>query len=119
MSGFRMLAVGALAALTLALAPPAHAGSGINGNVDCNRGGSVTKPVGTWVDFDDQKGSWATIWSNGPTAKFAQIAYSAPGKTQVGTFHLHIGCGGTPQNWGTTVYVDKPPGNFGWIHANW
>jgi hypothetical protein len=122
-----MLKTLALAVLPLVtggfvLASPAHAGSGINGNVNCVQGTSVTKTVGVWIDYDDQngiyqKGRWATIWSNGPTATFAQIAYSAP--VTALTFHLHIGCGGTPQNWGTTVFVDKPPGNFGWIHATW
>jgi hypothetical protein len=114
----------ALAVLTLVtggfiLASPTHAaGNGINGNVNCIHGKSTTKPVGVWVDYDNQKGKWATIWSNGDTATFLQMAYTAPVKS-VSTFHLHIGCGGTTQNWTTTVYVDKPPGNFGWIHAQW
>jgi len=111
------LAVLPLATGSFVLASPAHAGSGINGYVDCLKGAQRSKSVGVWVDYDNAKGGWATLWSNGPSATYGQIAYSAP--VAVNTFHLHIGCGGTPQNWATTVYVDKPPGNFGWIHANW
>lgn len=106
-----------LAGGALAGASPANAANGINGNVSCVHDGDATKPVGVWIDYDDQKGRWATIWSNGPHATWASVAYSAP--VSVSTFHLHIGCGGTPQNWGTTVYIDKPPGNFGSINADW
>ena len=117
----KAVTVSAIAAViaggALAGASPASAANGINGSVSCVQGNSVTKPVGVWIDYDSKKGTWATIWSNGPRATFAQIAYSAP--VAVNTFHLHIGCGRSPQNWATTVYVDKPPGNFGSLHANW
>ena len=77
-------------------ASPASAANGINGNVSCVQGNSVTKPVGVWIDYDSKKGTWATIWSNGPKATFAQIAYSAP--VAVKTFHLHIGAVAVPRN---------------------
>ena len=112
----------AIAGGALAGASPASAANGINGNVSCVKGKSVTKPVGVWADYDDtkgkyKKGTWTTLWSNGPNATFAQIAYSAP--VEVKTFHLHIGCGGDSKKWGTTVYIDKAPGNFGSLKANW
>ena len=92
-------AIGAvIAGGTLAGASPASAANGINGSVSCVAGNSVTKPVGVWIDYDRKKGTWATIWSNGPNATFAQIAYSAPIAVQ--TFHLHIGCGGSPPELG-------------------
>ena len=37
----------------LAGASPASAANGINGNVSCVQGKSITKPVGVWADYDE------------------------------------------------------------------
>jgi hypothetical protein len=121
-----LAAVPALVATAIGFAAPAHAmADTIGGTVGCHHGNDDgSKPVGIWVDYRDgqgneKKGGWATLFPTGvewPAG--VSFDYNGP-HVGIKMFHLHIGCGGTPQKWGTTVYIDKPPGEYEWISARW
>jgi hypothetical protein len=100
-------------ALTLALAAGAltapHASAAGSGDVQCVYGNNQV--VGVWVEVSGGTSGWATRWSDGYGGNF--YSYSAIG---AGKWHrLHVGCSGTPQNWGITFYTPWVTGYHDWV----
>lgn len=77
---------------------PASAGSG---NVMCANQATV---VGVWVDVNGGTDGWATRTGSGYSQGWS---YNTQGKS----YSLHVGCGGTPQNWASN---NKTP-----YYSNW
>ena len=87
-------ALAVLSALTAA--PVAHAATVVNGTATCkyHSNGSLSRPVGMWAEaVGGGQSGWASLTPNGTSSKFY---YSTNGATK---FVLHVGCGGTSQNW--------------------
>ncbi|MBS2540248.1 hypothetical protein KGQ20_46680, partial [Catenulispora sp. NF23] len=80
--------------------PPPGAG----GTVTCVSGNAVE---GVWVQADQGSGfaAWQPTVSNGSTARYS---LSLP---LYENYSLHVGCGGTPANWGWTVTTQDVGGN--------
>jgi len=92
-----------VAGLGTALAAPAEAS--ISGSVDCTYGNNAE--VGVWVEAGSRSG-WASLTSNGYGG-----AYYSYGAISAGTtYRLHVGCGGTPQQWGITFYTPYVSGGY-------
>lgn len=89
------------------VAPAAHAS--VSGSVDCTYGNNAE--VGVWVEAGARSG-WASMWDNGYGGK-----YYSYGAISAGTsYRLHVGCGGTPQNWGITFYTPWINGStYDWV----
>ncbi len=87
-------------ALVMVVAPPARAGTvSVRGEVMCVSQNSV---VGVWIESTKGGSKWAS-WKAVSGAPYeanysASISYSGD-LTQV---RLHVGCGGSPQKWGST-----------------
>jgi hypothetical protein len=104
-----------LAALALALgglfigtsaSPALAAGSG---DVQCVYGNNAV--VGVWVEVSGGTSGWATRWSDGNGGNFYSYYEIDNGKT----YRVHVGCSGTPQNWGITFYSPWVTGYRDWI----
>jgi hypothetical protein len=92
---------------SVAVASPAHAS--VSGSVTCFYGNNAE--VGVWVNAGSKSG-WATMWDNGNGGKFYSYGAISAGTT----YRLHVGCGGTPQNWGITFYTPWVSGGYyDWI----
>lgn len=107
----------ALAALLLGVVmtvgvPPtnAYAASGtITGSVDCFYGNG--QEVGVWVNATNGTDGWATL----TPGSYGETYYSYT-LSQSSTYTLHVGCSGTPQNWGATMYTPVVNGNhYTWV----
>lgn len=66
------------------------------------------KIVGIWVEVKDGNSGWAN-WSYSPKNCFYSAVWNYD--TQGKMYQLHIGVGGTPQNWGASI-------PSGWIAAS-
>ncbi len=95
--------------ITLIAAPSAYAASGtISGTVECFYGNNAE--VGVWVNASSGTDGWATKSPNG-----TGISYSYT-LSQSSSYRLHVGCGGTPQNWGATMYTPWVNGQtYDWV----
>lgn len=92
-----------LAGLSLTTAPEAQAS--VSGSVDCTYGNNAE--VGVWVEAGSHSG-WASLTPDGYGG-----AYYSYGAISAGTtYRLHVGCGGTPQNWGITFYTPYVSGGY-------
>jgi hypothetical protein len=91
----KAIAVVSAAALSafigVAAASPASASTGVSGYVEC-----LTMPVeGVWIAASNGGSGWASWHTNGdPT--YAYYSYNLPNG---GSYAVHVGCGGSPQNW--------------------
>lgn len=87
-------------------APSASAASGtISGTVQCFYGNNAE--VGVWVNASSGRDGWATIWPDGNGGMNYSYTLS-----QASTYRLHVGCSGTPQNWGATMYSPWVNGQY-------
>lgn len=105
---FAMFAVAlmALFGATLVAAPSASAASGtISGSIQCGYGNNQV--VGVWVDAASGTDGWATTWNNGLGGK--NYSYNL---SQSSSYTLHVGCGGTPQNWGSSMTAGPVSGQY-------
>lgn len=92
--------------MAFAAAPSASAASGtISGSVQCFYGNNAV--VGVWVDATSGKDGWASISNNGYGGKNYSYTLS-----QGSTYKLHVGCSGTPSNWGATMKTPVVNGNY-------
>lgn len=93
----RCVTGGALVALALSslLARPAAAASTIGGTVMC---AGSTPVVGVWIDQSSGTDGWAQRWSTGAAHENAWRYYNSNG----GSYRVVVGCGGTPQYWGSS-----------------
>lgn len=92
-------AVSAIGSLLIS-APAANAATVVNGTATCKHHatGAYSRPVGMWVEaVGGGTSGWASLTPNGTSSNFY---YSTNGATK---FVLHVGCGGTPQNWASNV----------------
>ncbi|AXK77465.1 MULTISPECIES: hypothetical protein [Mycobacteriaceae] len=93
--------VGVLALLAaIASAPAAQAATVVNGTATCKyySNGALSRPVGMWVEaIGGGQSGWAALTPNGTSSNFS---YSTNGASK---FILHVGCGGTPQNWASNI----------------
>src|SRR6266545_1406351 len=67
----------------------------LSGRVTCATGVSVE---GVWVQPADGKGGWAQLRRDGPSAAW-QYSLEAGA-----TYHVHVGCGGSPKDWASANY---------------
>lgn len=84
----------ALAAMLFGTASPAAAATTVQGQVTCVGSGDV---VGIWVAAENGGSGWATRWSSG-APWVNNYSKSLPNG---GRYQVHVGCGGTSQNWAT------------------
>lgn len=77
-------------------ARPVIAASSISGTVTCMTGRYVE---GIWVIGQSSTSGWA--WMSAPGNTHSQVSFSYT-LNNGGSFDLHVGCGGTPQNWAST-----------------
>lgn len=68
-------------------------------------GGSVQCPaddvVGLWIEVRNGISGWADLRST-PLSSISEFYYDTQGKEWRG----HVGCGGTPEEWGYTIYTN-------------
>ena len=68
-------------------------------------GGSVQCPadtvVGLWIEVSGGISGWAKLEPT-PDSSISAFSYDTQGKEWRG----HVGCGGTPENWGYTIYTN-------------
>lgn len=87
------LAAAAVVTGALVSATPANAAVNVSGQVMCVSQANV---VGVWIAAASGGSGWATRTDvNGYTANYR---YSLPNG---GSYAVHVGCGGTSQNWAT------------------
>lgn len=101
-----------VAAYIFTSAPASAAMQTVQGPVTCiNWLQQRSKPVGIWVDTNTRDG-WAVLqpWQGAAGAWTSRMWFDAP---DVQEFRLNIGCGGTPQKWGTTVRKTLRPSVWG------
>jgi hypothetical protein len=84
------LGIGAAAAVQA----PAAAATTVKGQVTCVGNDNV---VGVWIKAENGGSGWAS-WSAPLVSWVANYSYSLPNG---GRYQVHVGCGGTPQNWAT------------------
>ncbi|MGI9002726.1 MAG: hypothetical protein ACR2GH_13840 [Pseudonocardia sp.] len=75
--------------------------SAVSGSVTCLYDNN--QEVGVWVEAGSKSG-WATLRSNdydGKDYNYGDIPAGTP-------YRLHVGCGGSTENWGTTLRVIQP-----------
>ena len=96
--------------VAVAASPSASAATGtISGSVQCFYGNNNV--VGVWVDATNGKDGWASISNNGYGDKNYSYKLS-----QGSTYKLHVGCSGTPSNWGSTMKTPVVNGNsYDWV----
>lgn len=87
------------------LAVPAHASTYVQGRILCVSGAPF---VGAWVKASNGGSGWADWHHPAGDQKFGDWSYSLPND---GSYQLHIGCGGTPQNWATSSYTSFVSGS--------
>jgi hypothetical protein len=92
-----------LAGASVLSAPAASAA--VSGTVTCFYGNNAE--VGIWVNAGSKSG-WASRSPNGSGG----VNYSYGAISAGTTYRLHVGCGGTPQNWGTTFYTPWVTGGY-------
>lgn len=82
----------------------------ISGTITCFYGNDQN--VGVWVETSSGTSGWAALGTNAD----GQSTYSY-NKVNVGaSYRLHVGCSGTPSNWGTTFYTPYVTGTYyDWI----
>lgn len=109
---YLMVALLALGMMVVPTAPKASAASGqISGSVRCLYGNNVE--VGIWVNVSSGQDGWATMYTNGTSGKSYYYNMS-----QSSSYRLHVGCSGTPQNWGSVMYTPWVNGQaYSWICA--
>lgn len=104
-----LTALAAAAALfltgTLVGAQPAAAATNISGSLSCASGRPVT---GIWVNATSSTDGWAPKTPGGGTSSTVSWTYSL---SAGGSYKLHVGCGGTTQNWASTSYSATISGN--------
>lgn len=76
-------------------APPASAGEYVRGSVMCVSQSSV---VGVWIQAERGGSGWASWGRINGVNYNAWYAYTLP---YGGRYQVHVGCGGTPQRWGS------------------
>jgi hypothetical protein len=78
-------------------APAASASLNVSGHVEC-----LSMPVeGVWIAANSGGSGWAS-WSRAPSdPEEASFSYNLPNG---GSFSVHVGCGGSPQNWAVATY---------------
>lgn len=89
----------------LAGAQPASAATSISGSLSCASGRPVT---GIWVNATSSTDGWAPKTPGGGTSSTVSWTYSL---SAGGSYKLHVGCGGTTQNWASTSYSATISGN--------
>jgi len=93
--------------VTCVTVPTASAASGtISGTIDCFYGNNDL--VGVWVNATSGADDWATISGDGRSYSYTL--------SQTSTYKLHVGCSGTPSNWGATMYTPVVNGQYyNWV----
>lgn len=88
---------------------PASAYTYTYGTVDCTYGNNDV--VGVWVKVRNGKSGWANHHPR-PSSDYHSYSYYEidAGKT----YQLHVGCGGTPQNWAATFVTTYVTGYKDW-----
>jgi len=86
--------------------------SAVSGSVTCLYDNN--QEVGVWVEAGSKSG-WATLRSNdydGKDYNYGDIPAGTP-------YRLHVGCGGSTENWGTTFYTPwVTDGAYNWLCAS-
>jgi hypothetical protein len=78
-------------------APAASASTGISGHVEC-----LTMPVeGVWIAANSGGSGWASWSRSSGDEEYASFSYSLP---HGGSYYVHVGCGGSTQNWDVATY---------------
>lgn len=87
---------------------PATAATTVRGQVTCVGNYDV---VGIWIKAEEGGSGWAS-WEAPVASWVANYSYSLPNG---GRYQVHVGCGGTPQNWATnnkSSYVSGTNNSF-------
>lgn len=100
---FAALFAGTVLASGMALVAAPYASASVSGTVtgevDCVYG-NYSNVVGIWVDAANGADGWATTSNDGVGGKFFSYTLTASSSS----YSLHIGCGGTKQDWAHTYY---------------
>jgi len=73
----------------------------VSGSIECASGAAM---VGVWVEAESgpsQNKGWATFATTGPATATFQFTLKFGGRYQ-----LHVGCGGTTSQWGSTSFTN-------------
>jgi len=104
------IAVGLLIMAGGAFATAAPASASVSGDIQCFYGNDAV--VGAWVEVPGGTSGWASLSPDG----YGGANYSYGAVSAGTTYRLHVGCGGTPQSWGTTFYTPYVTGGYyDWI----
>lgn len=96
----------AVLGLTSALAAaPAGASTGVSGSVSCVSGNNVE---GIWVSASSGTSGWATMNVPGNTSSYVSWHYTL---TSGNSYFVHVGCGGSTNNWAVNTYSGTKSGN--------
>lgn len=90
--------------IALVGATPANASTTVSGYVECVSQNSV---VGVWVDAASGTDGWASTTSTGLNY-YKKWSYALTSGT---SYSLHVGCGGTTQNWEYAINCPWASGN--------
>lgn len=95
-------------------AAPVHAAAPVTvaGTIGCINSAS---PVGVWIEAESSTSGWATKKVPITLGGHSKVDYSFT-LDKGGRYKVHVGCGGTPQDWGTvlksTTWVSGTKNNF-------
>lgn len=91
-----LMAVGAIA--VEGCGHPQKSASTASGHIECPAGQPV---VGVWIETASGRGF--ADWQPGPQVNVASYNRALPEKEE---YSVHVGCGGTTQNWGRSDYLN-------------
>lgn len=75
----------------------AAASTFVSGQVEC-----LTMPVeGVWIAANSGGSGWASWSAYAGDPEYASFSYNLPNG---GSYYVHVGCGGSPQNWAVSTY---------------
>lgn len=101
------LAVLAMVGLTLTTAvSPASASTSVSGSLSCVTGRNVE---GVWVAASSSTSGWATMDKASGSSPTVSWWYTL---NNGGSYHINVGCGGTPQNWASSSSSYTTSGNL-------
>jgi hypothetical protein len=106
--GKALITLSVVAVGVVAVQAPASAAA--SGTVDCG----WLPVVGVWIEKVSGSGSSGWAWT--PNDGSYNQPYYRANINSSATYNVHVGCGGTPQNWQyATTSVSPQSGNADWV----